>query len=419
MQSQSSGSDPNVIVGGGQAAARAAQAMRECGFAGAILLFGDETHLPYERPPLSKQYFLEGAEAGFKPVLSQAFYREQRIDLRRGTSVVRIDRAAKRVIVATGETYPFGNLLLATGARLRRLQLPGADKSNVLYLRTLDDSAALARHLAPGFKLMVVGGGFIGLEIAAAARQRGCEVVVIEAASQLLGRVAPELVSSHVADVHRSHGIQVKTGVRPIRFEGEECVTSVELSDGEMLAVDAVAVGIGVDPAVELAEDAGIEVDDGVVVDGCCRTSDPSIYAAGDVANQYNLIVKCRLRQESWQNAQDQGISAGSTMANMPRENCGIPWAWSQQFELNLQVAGARLPGDDLVTRGNPESGSFTAFSMRGHFLRGAITINRSRELPLINRLLARGEPLDASALASEEVSLRDILNSTTGIGLV
>jgi 3-phenylpropionate/trans-cinnamate dioxygenase ferredoxin reductase component len=409
--------DPNIIVGGGQAAALAAQAMRECGFAGAILLFGDETHLPYERPPLSKQYFLEGADAGFKPVFSQAFYREQRIDLRCATSVEGIDRVAKRVIVATGETYPFGNLLLATGARLRRLQLPGVDKSNVLYLRTLNDSAALARHLAPGFKLLVVGGGFIGLEIAAAARQRGCEVVVIEAASQLLGRVAPELVASYVTDVHRRHGITVKTGVRPIRFEGAGLVTSVELSSGEMLAVDAVAVGIGVHPAVELAEDANILVDNGVVVDECCRTSDPSIFAAGDVANQYNPIVKCRLRQESWQNAQDQGITAGSTMANMPRENRSVPWAWSHQFELNLQVAGVWLPGDDLVIRGNPESGSFTAFSMRGRYLRGAIAINRGRELPIINRMLARGEPLDASALASEEVSLRDIWNSSNDIG--
>lgn len=409
--------DPNIIVGGGQAAARAAQAMRECGFAGAIILFGDETLLPYERPPLSKQYFLEGAEAGFKPICSESFYREQRIDLHIGTSVVGIDRASKRVTVAAGETFPFGNLLLATGARLRRLQLPGADKANVLYLRTLDDSAALARYLAPGFKLLVVGGGFIGLEVASAARQRGCEVVVIEAGSQLLGRIAPELVASHVIDVHRRHGVTVRTGLWPIRFLGGEFVTSVELSDGEVLAVDAVAVGIGVLPAVELAEDANIAVENGVMVDECCRTSDSSIFAAGDVANQYNPIVKCRLRQESWQNAQDQGITAGSSMANTLRENRSVPWAWSHQFELNLQVVGVRLPGDDVVIRGSAESGSFTVFSMRGRYLRGAVTINRGRELPLINRMLARGEALDPSALASEEVSLRDILNSSIEMG--
>jgi NADPH-dependent 2,4-dienoyl-CoA reductase/sulfur reductase-like enzyme len=409
--------DANVIIGGGQAAARAAQSMRQCGFEGPITLFSEEVHLPYERPPLTKEYFLQGAEAGFKPILSRDFYEEKGIELRVGMRIESIEHAAHRIVAHDGAVIPYGRLLLATGGRLRRLGLEGQDKPNVYYVRTVDDSAALARRLAPGGRVLIVGGGFIGLEIAAAAQQRGCKVYVVEASPQILGRVAPAVVASYVAECHALHGIEIRTGLYPVALLGDETVSAVALSDGETLDIDAMVVGIGVIPRTELAEQAGLAIDNGILVDEFCATSHPSIFAAGDVANQYNPIVKCRLRQESWQNAQDQGVIAGSAMAGQPKENSSIPWAWSTQFDLNLQVAGIRLPNDDVIVRGDPASGCFTAFSLADGYIRGAVTVNRARELTLINRLLLLGEPVDVAALADETVSLREILQAATSAG--
>lgn len=410
--------EPNIIVGGGQAAARAAQSMREAGFAGPIILFGDETHLPYERPPLSKQYFFHGAEAGFKRVLSHQFYKDNNIDVHCGVRIEAIDRSARHVVAEDGSTFPFGRLLLATGSRLRRLTLAGADKPNVFYMRTLDDSAALLPRFAPGARVLIVGGGLIGLELASAAQYRGCEVCVIEAAPQILQRCVPPVVGTYIAQFHAGHAVNIKTGVYPMTFEGGKSVAAVGLSDGETLAVDTVVVGIGVIPTIDLAEKAGLAIDNGIIVDAFCATSDPNIFAAGDVANQFNPIVKCRLRQESWQNAQDQGFSAGTAMAGQPKEQATVPWAWSDQHDLNLQIAGIRLPGDDVVVRGSVESGCFTAFSINHGYLRGAVTINRGREMTLIKRLLRLGGAVDSAALGSESISLRDILSAASKNGV-
>jgi NADPH-dependent 2,4-dienoyl-CoA reductase/sulfur reductase-like enzyme len=409
--------DANVIIGGGQAAARAAQSMRQCGFEGPIILFGEEVHLPYERPPLTKEYLLQGAEAGFKPILTRHFYDEKQIEVRLGVRIESIEHAAQRIRTDDGAVIPFGRLLLATGGRLRRLGLEGQDKPNVYYVRTVDDSAALARRLAPGGRVMIVGGGFIGLEIAASAQQRGCRVYVVEASSQILGRVAPAVVASYVAKCHAVHGVEIRTGVYPVALLGDEAVSAVTLSNGETLGIDAMVVGIGVVPRTELAEQAGLAIDNGVLVNEFCATSHPSIFAAGDVANQYNPIVKCRLRQESWQNAQDQGVIAGAAMAGQPKNNRSVPWAWSNQFDLNLQMAGIRLPGDDVMVRGDSASGSFTGFSLSDGHLRGAVIVNRARDLTLINRLLLLGEPVDVAALADETVSLREILHAASSAG--
>ncbi len=410
--------DPNIVVGGGQAGARAAQSMRQAGFAGRIIVFGDEVHLPYERPPLSKEVFLRGPDAGFKPILTHEFYQEQNIELRRGVHVEAIDRQAQRIVLEDGSALPFNRLLLATGSRLRRLQLEGAEKSNVFYLRTIDDSVALEAMLSGGSRLMIVGGGFIGLELAAAAQQRGCNIVVIEAGHHIMGRVAPPVVASYVADCHAARGVTIKTGVFPIVLAGDANIHSVTLSDGETLPVDIMVVGIGVVPRTELAERAGLAVENGISVDESCVTSDPGIFAAGDVANQFNPTVRCRLRQESYQNAQDQGVTAGTAMAGgRPATRPSVPWAWSDQYDLNIQVAGMRLPSDEVVIRGDVASGSFTAFSLFERRLRGAVTVNRGREMTLINRLLLRGEPIDTAALSSESVSLREVSSLPSTIG--
>ncbi len=410
--------DPNIVVGGGQAGARAAQSMRQAGFVGPIIVVGDEIHLPYERPPLSKEFFLRGPDAGFKPVFTHDFYREQNVELRRGVRVEAIDRHAQRIVLEDGSNLPFNRLLLATGSRLRRLQLEGANKPNVFYLRTIDDSVALASMLSPGSRLMIVGGGFIGLELAVAARHRGCNVVVIEAGPHIMGRVAPPVVASFISDYHAARGVTVKTGVYPTTMMGDAHVNAVTLSDGETLAVDIVVVGIGVIPRTELAEQAGLAIDNGISVDDFCVTSDPTILAAGDVANQFNPIVRCHLRQESFQNAQEQGIIAGTAMAGgQPATRPSVPWAWSDQYDLNIQVAGMRLPDDEVVIRGDVASGSFIAFSLDERRLRGAVTVNRGREMTLINRLLLRGEPIDTAALSSESVSLREVLSLPSTMG--
>ena len=404
-------SETNVVIGGGQAGGRAIQAMRRAGFAGEIVLIGDEKHLPYERPPLSKDFLLKGSAAKMPSVFDQAYSDENRVALRLGVAATAIDRAAGKITLSDGGTQSYDRLLLATGARLRRLALPGADRPNVLYLRTVEESLAIESYLKPDASILVIGGGFIGLEVAAAAKVRGARVTVLEAAPTLLGRMAVPALSAHVLRYHRGLGIDIKLETFVLEIEADaERVRAVKLSNGERLETDLIVVGIGIDPESKLASEAGLAVENGVITDQHAATSDPAIWAAGDCTRHFNPRYGRQIRLESWQNAQMQAEVAGKNMAGDKAVYDAVSWIWSDQHELNLQVAGVPDKVSDTVVRGDLEKGEFALFQYDGDRLVGGITVNLAREMPIIRRMLAADKIFPKAQVADSAVKLRDLL---------
>ncbi|MFQ5958789.1 MAG: NAD(P)/FAD-dependent oxidoreductase, partial [Alphaproteobacteria bacterium] len=303
-----------VVVGAGQAGGRAVEAMHAEGFAGRIVLVGEEAYLPYERPPLSKQLLIgdDGPERAF--LHDEGYYRERGTDLRLGIRAIAIDRQARRIRLADGEALAYDKLLIATGSRVRRLAVPGCDLAGVHYLRDIDDSLAIRARLSADARVVVVGGGYIGLEVAAAARTRGCRVTVLEMQDALMSRVVAPEIGRFFARVHRERGVDIRTGVTVGGFEGRHRLERVVGADGEAFPADLAVVGVGVVPNTDLAADAGLAIDDGIVVDEFGRTSDPDIFAAGDVTNHPSPLLGRRLRLESWQNAQNQAIAVARVM---------------------------------------------------------------------------------------------------------
>ena len=398
----------NVIVGGGLAGATAARSMRAAGFRGDIVLIGAERHLPYDRPPLSKQVLLDAPEL---PSLFDAqFYVANGIALRLGAAVVELDRQRQRLVLQDGSCAPYDRLLLATGGRARRLDVDGAAHADIRYLRDFEDSLALRRRLREVGSLLVLGGGFIGLEVAAAAAKLGCRVVVAEAAPRVLGRMGYPLISDFVAAHHRAGNIDIRVGVRPVAIARDDGATSVVLSTGERLTVDLVLAGLGIVPDTCLAEMAGLRLDDGIVVDETGRTSDPHIFAAGDVASRLDPLLGRPSRRESWHNAQSQGVAVGCAMAGQTTPGAAVPWVWSDQGDLNLQFAGTSAAEAELVLRGSPEDGAFTAFLARGSRLIGAATVNQGHEMVLIRRMLATERSFDFGVLADPQRRLRQLV---------
>jgi 3-phenylpropionate/trans-cinnamate dioxygenase ferredoxin reductase subunit len=398
-----------VIAGAGHAGGRAAEALRSADFDGRIVLIGEENYPPYERPPLSKE-LLRGDDGVERTFLNPAdFYAGKGIEHRPGTRVEGIEAEAHRLRLGDGEALDYDKLLLTTGGRVRRLTLPGAELDGVHYLRGIDDSLAIRKALAADASIVIIGGGFIGLEVASSARARGCKVSVIELQDVLLGRVADAEIGRLLADVHGAHGVEVLTGVGVERLEGDGRVRRVVCSNGRALDADAVIVGIGIIPNAELAEEAGLEVDNGIVVDVFGRTSDADIHAAGDVANHPNPILGHRVRLESWQNAQNQGISVARNMCGVGAPYAEVPWFWSDQFDINLQMAGAPESWDRLVWRGDPASNRFIVFYMAGDVVVAVNAFNLGREVRIAKFLIERKTRLADADLADEGIKLRDL----------
>ncbi len=402
-------SETYVVVGAGHAGGRAVEAMRNAGFTGKIILIGDEPHLPYERPPLSKE-LLQGKPEAHTPVRDDAFYAENDIDCRLGRRATALDPARKTVTLDDGSHIAFDKLLLTTGGAVRRLPVPGADLANIHYLRTLDDSRAIDAGLADGKRIVVVGGGFIGLEVAASARQRGCAVTVLEMADRLMGRAVLSEISEAFRRLHAEHGVDIRLNTGVASFDGDGSVTHAVTGDDEKLPTDMAVIGVGIVPETALAVDAGLTVENGIVVDEFGRTSAPDIYAAGDVTNHLNPLYSRRIRLESWQNAQNQAIAAAKTMCGEAQAYSEVPWMWSDQFDANLQVAGLPEIWDRVVFRGDTGAADFIGFQMAGDRVVGAMSVNRPRDMRIARRLIGGDKPLDDAALADEAVSMRDLM---------
>ena len=396
-----------VIVGAGQAGGWAAQTLRKEGFAGRVVMVGDECHPPHERPPLSKAVLAGEATAESTWLQKPEAFDALAVDWRAGSRVARIDRASKSLVMADGESIHYDKLILCTGGRARPLAIPGADALAVHTLRTIDNALALAPVLGPGHTVVVIGGGWIGLEVAATARKKGAEVIVIEAQNRLCERTVPCEISEHLLALHRSHGTRVLLGAGVAGLQtslgGRSIVT---LANGEALTCDAIVAGIGMLPNDELARDAGLECEGGVIVDSRCRTSDPDILAAGDVAVTPNPWAGRRLRLESWQNAQEQGIAAARSALGLEVDYQPLPWFWSDQYEVNLQIFGMPAPAHRVVLRGDRSAGSFVMFFLDGDKVVAALGPNSARDLRFARRLIERRTSVDAGRLADLQVPL-------------
>lgn len=411
--------DTMVIVGAGHCGVRAAHMLREYGWAGDIALFGDEGWPPYERPPLSKSMLLEHPSPGPRELHDKAFYRDLRIDLRLDSPVVAIKRESRTVELASGETQGYHRLLIATGAQPSRLDLPGSDLAGIHVLRGFRDAQAIGREFGPGRRIVVIGAGFIGLEVAAAARQRGCDVIVLEAASRALMRAVPETVAHELVEKHRQWDVDVRLAVQLKGFVGNERVEGVQLFDGTTLACDAVIVGIGVVPRTRLAEAAGLNVANGIAVDETLRTNDPHIYAAGDVCSFPHRQSGRRIRLECWKNAEDQARVAARNMLGCAESNLAVPWFWSDQYDVTVQVAGMPVLGTaNVIRNAGTNSRIFFALDDEG-VLVGASGIGSvgeiARDVRIAQELIGLRACIEPQLLANRETSLKALLASRRG----
>ncbi|HZT51783.1 MAG TPA: FAD-dependent oxidoreductase [Stellaceae bacterium] len=398
-----------VIAGAGHAGGRAAEALRAAGYKGPITLIGAERHPPYERPPLSKE-LLAGTGTVEKTYLRPAaWYAEAGIELRLGCAVREIDPRAQRVRLADATELPYDALVLTTGARPRILPIAGGEGPRVHYLRDIEDCLRLRERLVPDARVVLIGAGFIGLEIAATARQRGAAVTVLEIAPQVLSRVAPPPLAAYVADLHKRHGVEIRTSVIVTGIEDTGSGLSILTNAGERIAADIAAVGIGVQPNTELAASAGVTVDDGIKVDEFGRSSDPAIFAAGDVTRHFNPIFGRYIRLEAWQNAQNQAIAVAKVMAGGTQPFAEVPWFWTDQFDMNLQTAGPPGPWDKLVWRGEPAERAFTVFHLFEGKPVAATTVNNTRDMRFARMIVGRGTPVDPALLADKSVKLQDL----------
>jgi 3-phenylpropionate/trans-cinnamate dioxygenase ferredoxin reductase subunit len=399
----------HVVIGAGHAGGRAVEAMRNAGFEGEIVLVGAEKHLPYERPPLSKEILQAKSDYIFPYIRPQEYFDEQKIELRLGNTATAIAPMAKSVTLANGETISYDKLLLTTGGRVRTLPLPGDNLNGVHYLRTLDEGHAIEAALGKGKKLVVIGGGFIGLEVAASARQRGGSVNVLEIADRLMGRGVPHSISQYFLDLHLSNGVDIHLGTGVERIEGDGVVSGITTSTGEHLDADMVVIGIGIIPETDLAEDAGLKVKNGIIVDEFCRTSATDIYAAGDVTSHFSPFAGRHIRLEAWQCAQNMAIAAAKIMCGEEAAYSEVPWMWSDQFGTNLQVAGLPDTWDNIVGRGDAASGNYIGFVLNGGNISGAIALNQPRDLRLARRMMDAGKEYTAAELADTANSIREL----------
>jgi 3-phenylpropionate/trans-cinnamate dioxygenase ferredoxin reductase subunit len=397
-----------VIVGGGQAGAQAVDTLRREGFPGRLVLICDERMLPYQRPPLSKK-FLSGEMTAERLLFRhRAFYDEHAVELKLGVRATRIDAAARRVALSNGEEIQYDRLLLCIGASARRMSCPGSDLAGVHYLRNVDDAAAIREGLKPGARVIVVGGGYIGLEIAATAREMGCAVAVLEMADRVMNRVVASNVSEYFEHEHRTQGVKIICNTRVVRFAGNGRVETVICADGSTHPADLLVVGVGAIANTQLAADAGLTCDNGIVVDETCRSSDPAIFAAGDCTNYFSPRYQSRVRLESVDNAFEQSKVAALNILERRVAYERVPWFWSDQYDNKLLIAGLSQGHDQQLTRGDPATRSFSVCYLRGGELLAVEAINHSKDYMAARTLIAKRFRPDLDKLANPQFALKD-----------
>jgi len=405
-----------VIVGTGQAGFQAAASLRAEGYGAPITLVGEELHIPYQRPPLSKGFQLGQQDFESIVLRPENFYRDHGIRLITGTKVKAIHRAARRVELTSGARLPYEKLVLAVGARNRMLPVKGADLDGVVYLRSFDEAANLKARLIKAQQIVVVGGGFIGLEVASVARTLGKSVTVLEALPRLMSRAVAPIVSDFCQELHTSKGVKVLCGACVSEIVGSEGkARGVVLSDGSSYPADLVIVGIGVIPNVELALDAGLNVGNGIAVTEYLETSDADIFAIGDCAEHPCIFAGARIRLESVQNAADQAQCVAATIAGRRGRYQALPWFWTDQFDIKLQMAGISQGHDRMVTRGNPESRKLSVIYFRGERLIAIDSINRPLDHMIGRKLMASGAKITPEQAADENVDWRTLDPGASG----
>ncbi len=396
-----------VIAGAGQAGGRAAEALRAAGFAGAITMIGEEAHQPYERPQLSKQLLSDRS--------SQVAYLRPRdgwssvldVDVITGSAVVDGDVSKRVVATQDGRHFSYDRLLIATGTQPRRIKAVEGTSARIQYLRSIEDALELRESLHNQSRVVVLGGGVIGLEAAAAAAKQGCDVTVVEGESRLLARAFPKIISDFVEARHRAHGVKFVFGATIESGVAD----GVRLSNGDELAADILLVGIGVEPSATIAQKIGLPVTGGIEVDAFGRTAEPSIYSAGDVALQWSHCHQRAMRIETWANAQNQAACVAGNMIGVSREYADPPWFWTDQYDLNIQVVGDPT-ADDHVVRGDVASGRFSMIALRDGAVAGAVSINAAKDMAMLRRLAGKPANLDRSSLESPSFDLRQALKS-------
>lgn len=413
-----------LLIGGGLACQSAAETLRREGYQGRIQLVGAEPVLPYDRTLLSKSYLMGEAEEGNLPLRPASYFSEYQIETLLGTRVKRLDVARREAVLTDGTHIPFEGALLAPGCRARRLDVPGGQLPGVLTLRSLADARVLREELRAiaglvgnARRVVVIGAGFIGAEVASACRALGTDVTLLEALDTPLQRAVGPEIGELFAGVHRAHGVDLRTGVRIAALEPaarEPRVGAVVLSSGERVVCDLVVVGVGAAPETEWLRESGIALDDGILVDAVCQTSQPGIFAAGDAARwpytPAGSSAPVAIRQEHWDHALRQGECAARGLMGRPQLYTAVPYVWSDQYDLKIQMVGYTSEWQQVVLRGEPESGSYIAFYLADGWVRAALAVNRPRELATLKKLVSASAPLDPAQLADDMVALKALL---------
>lgn len=398
-----------VIVGASHGGAQVATRLRRLGWRGSISLIGEEAHLPYHRPPLSKDY-LKGVKTKEGILLhAEAAYAKSDVDLMLGSRVEHIDREQHCVVLATGEPLAYDKLVLAVGSRPRVLPLPGAELDSVHYLRNVDDVDRIRAAAGKGGSAVVIGGGYIGLEVAASLRTLGMEVTVLEALERVLQRVTCESISAFFTRVHREEGVDIRTQAQAKAICGDDSVTGVELESGEVLAASLVVVGIGIVPNTDLAEEAGLAINNGIEVNEYAQTNDPAIYSIGDCTSFVHPRYGRRIRLESVQNANDQAMVAAKSICGQAVAYDAVPWFWSDQYDVKLQIAGLAEGADEVIMRGNQVTGrSMSILYLKNKKLLAVDAINRPRDFVFGKKLILNESMLDTHKLADSNTILNE-----------
>ena len=401
-----------IIVGAGQAAAQTILTLLQKRYPGRITVVGDEPYPPYQRPPLSKRYLSGELERERLFVRPAEFYEQHGVTLILGAKAERLEPVQQRLTLADGRQLDYDRLLLATGSRVRKIDVPGAELPGIHYLRTIADADGILGGLGPDKRLVIVGAGYIGLEVAAVASLLGTDVTVIEMENRVMSRVVSPKLSAFYQKEHTEHGVKLRLSTGISGFSGNGRVTSVDLANGDQVATDLVVIGIGVVPNTELASDAGLDVNNGIVVDDHCRTSDPDIFAVGDCTHHPNDILGRRVRLESVHNALEQAKTAASNICGDELTYAQVPWFWSDQYDIKLQIAGLSQGYDQTILRGDPESRSFSCLYLCDGALIAVDAVNSPKDFMQSKALIAAHAVIDPELLGNPDLELKNMFDT-------